>query len=1490
MKKFNSRFLLICSIALSMASAAVLGDWDQGDGHKMHYPQLPKQGGFDVAFNQGRLADDWECSETGPVTDIHFWVSWYRDDLLPIDGFSVRIWSDNPMGINGWSEPNELLWERDFYAGDWQQINIVDIDPPFDQNEGEIYWLEIDMWGTRPSCGWKESGAQHFRDDAVFWDSPYWIELRDPETGESMDLAFVITSEVELDFGDAPDPNYPTLLANDGARHIIGGPYFCDVAGADAPDPETDGQPDGSATGDDGDGNDDEDGVYVPGTFRQLQPKDISVRVCGGGGVVQIWIDFNGDEDWDDAGEQVHNAWLNDGQDLIPVTAPAGSFTGWAVARCRISSQGGLLPTGRAGDGEVEDHRLQIVAYDHGDAPDPNYPTLWANNGAKHEIVSGAPWLGPADDGPDADADGQPHPAALGDDGDIQGDDEDGVTIPPLTIEVATDIDVEVSGGGGWVYGWIDFNADGDWDDPCELVVSQNLPDGVNPISVTAPAGSATGITFARFRIVSGVYPTPAPTGQWDDGEVEDHQVEILPPEPDPGNDCTDPVLVTLSLAALPYTDTNTTCGRGDDYNDTCLAEYDDGEDIIYEVSVTEAMDVNVTLDPCGTPYTGIAIDDTCPPGSSCMRHSINNEAVPHGFCLHLEPGTYYIMVDKFSWPTCIPEFTLTIDQGGPEPANNDCDNAQAVGDVVDLPFDTTCATTDGDGKCLIGANIWYCYRATCTGDVTVSLCGSSYDTMLAVYNGCSCHPTGAMIGCNDDFDCPDGNNLQSQLTFAAFAGQDYLIEVGGYHADGGQGLLNIRCDEEPEVKWLQRPDLTSNGMDIRINDDGGGGHRVADDFECNEPGLLTHVRLWYSWKDDETDPIYGFTLTIRDDIPSGTQNPYDGNTYDYSMPGRVLWSRKFSGGNFTFEPLEFKISHYADLFPDYEWFWDPFWARDPCENGDQNVWQVDIEIDPRVAFRQRGTQENPVIYWLEVNATTHVSSNNLLGWKTSKDHWNDDAVWWDWRIYPVPRVYRELRYPPGHPNEPNSMDMAFMISTTAEANEPNGPIKWLQRPDETPNGMDIRCDYKGSWRDDIIGGIETFHFSIHEDLAIYDPRNPYSYSIPGEALWSRDFFPGEFDETLYLDLDPNYEHWFDPYTTDPCSDPCGDQQIWKYDFYIDEDEAFTQEGDPCEPKIYWLGVYVELDQSIPEAEFGWKTSIDHWNDNAVHWDADWWDWAMLWYPDLHPLHGSQVDMAFSITQPGEAEDLDFGDAPDPCYPTLLANDGARHIIGGPYFCDPAGGDAPDPEPDGQPDPWATGDDFDAEGDDEDGVNFPLLVPGQPDMVFLDVCGGGGIVELWIDYNGDGDWDEPDEFEFSGYMGDGPNTILVNPPASSVPGPTFARCRISTAGVGVPTGQADDGEVEDHMVEIEPEEAVCWDNITQCAGQSFGDSTCDGFINLGDLFALKMYFGTAAPWTPPECCSDYNHDNRVNLGDLFILKMWFGTGPYAPATGNQNCP
>jgi exo-beta-1,3-glucanase (GH17 family) len=81
----------------------------------------------------------------------------------------------------------------------------------------------------------------------------------------------------------------------------------------------------------------------------------------------------------------------------------------------------------------------------------------------------------------------------------------------------------------------------------------------------------------------------------------------------------------------------------------------------------------------------------------------------------------------------------------------------------------------------------------------------------------------------------------------------------------------------------------------------------------------------------------------------------------------------------------------------------------------------------------------------------------------------------------------------------------------------------------------------------------------------------------------------------------------------------------------------------------------------------------------------------------------------------------------------------------------------------------------------------------------------------------------------------------------------------------------------------------CWD-CRECAGQPSGDATCDGSVNLGDLFALKAHFGQCAPWTDPECCADFNQDECVNLGDLFVLKTGFGTSGYSPSTGNQVCP
>jgi hypothetical protein len=265
------------------------------------------------------------------------------------------------------------------------------------------------------------------------------------------------------------------------------------------------------------------------------------------------------------------------------------------------------------------------------------------------------------------------------------------------------------------------------------------------------------------------------------------------------GDNCSNPIVVSLP-AQLPYNDlSDSTCGRGNDYDATCLGYYDGGEDIIYELDVTATTSVDIVLDPKGTTWTGIALDVACPPGSTCLASHTNSSGTAHGiYGYTLNPGTYYIMIDTWPSPTCIPNFDLHITAATPPPANDNCGSATPIGDVTNLAWSTTFATHDQSGTCLTSPNIWYVYTATCSGNAHVSLCGSSFDTKLAVYDGYSCSPLPAQIGCNDDA-CNGGKALQSELYFTAVSGNQYLIEVGGYSNNTGDGVLTTSCQEVTE-------------------------------------------------------------------------------------------------------------------------------------------------------------------------------------------------------------------------------------------------------------------------------------------------------------------------------------------------------------------------------------------------------------------------------------------------------------------------------------------------------------------------------------------------------------------------------------------------------------------------------------------------------------------------------------------------------------------
>ncbi|QDV69117.1 Calx-beta domain protein [Rosistilla carotiformis] len=174
----------------------------------------------------------------------------------------------------------------------------------------------------------------------------------------------------------------------------------------------------------------------------------------------------------------------------------------------------------------------QVGGLDYGDAPTggvigsppDSYPTLIAQNGARHVIVPGAPVLGA---GIDKEADAQPNATATGDDADAEGDDEDGVAFDSDLIAGAlADITVTASAAGGLLNAFVDFNADGDWADAGEQIFTdQPLAAGANSLSFTVPADAMPTGTFARFRIDTG--GGLSYDGQAADGEVEDYAVEI---------------------------------------------------------------------------------------------------------------------------------------------------------------------------------------------------------------------------------------------------------------------------------------------------------------------------------------------------------------------------------------------------------------------------------------------------------------------------------------------------------------------------------------------------------------------------------------------------------------------------------------------------------------------------------------------------------------------------------------------------------------------------------------------------------------------------------------------------------------------------------------------------------------------------------------------------------------------------------------------------
>ncbi len=178
------------------------------------------------------------------------------------------------------------------------------------------------------------------------------------------------------------------------------------------------------------------------------------------------------------------------------------------------------------------------VRFDFGDAPD-SYGTTLAADGARHRVNDGpAISFGKR---PDSEADGSPGDTATGDDN--AGADEGGVQfLMPLVIGSESRIRLYVISylnldinevQDGFVNGWIDFNKNGQFDDPDERVIDELRVQGLSEVTVAIPTDAVPGSTYARFRIRATEPPgsapePPRPRGESPTGEVEDYAIELI--------------------------------------------------------------------------------------------------------------------------------------------------------------------------------------------------------------------------------------------------------------------------------------------------------------------------------------------------------------------------------------------------------------------------------------------------------------------------------------------------------------------------------------------------------------------------------------------------------------------------------------------------------------------------------------------------------------------------------------------------------------------------------------------------------------------------------------------------------------------------------------------------------------------------------------------------------------------------------------------------
>ncbi|NLZ05860.1 MAG: hypothetical protein GXY19_11860 [Phycisphaerae bacterium] len=601
-------------------------------------------------------------------------------------------------------------------------------------------------------------------------------------------------------------------------------------------------------------------------------------------------------------------------------------------------------------------------------------------------------------------------------------------------------------------------------------------------------------------------------------------------------------------------------------------------------------------------------------------------------------------------------------------------------------------------------------------------------------------------------------------------------------------------------MHWPQLPNLTATGSAVSLT-----GATVADDFLCTATGPIRGIHLWASFRSDDLPKEGADSLTIRLNLYAGV--PAEGPKW--GQPGELLWTRTFSPGRYTVQAVHNGPQDWHD--PTTQAY---TWADH------RQTYQYDFSVQDDPFMQQEGNT-----YWLAVGVV-ESDTNCALGWKTTSRRWqwSDSAVCltqsqWSW----IP-----VGYPDGHEDADAPIGLAFVI-TGGDDTAPEYDLG--DAPDSTGNFPAVKvpaypCGVAGSFPTVYQAGSPPYG-PLHRQ-----PRDAFYLGTRVSLESEADLGP---DEDGLNNLDPpsdaSNRDGGDDGLGLPAVMPHLGQTTLTYTLtrtshlaraiYVNVWCDWNRDGDWNDMILAtdgtWIAEWVVQDHQPNVSELGTFTfttpSFTCWHPIADNGDPIWvritaseqsWQDAIAAPrvggagPAVGYQHGETEDYYLRPLHEPIAVQCDWGDAPTG-YPTLSAHNGARHIAAGPWLGDEQ--DAPDTEDDGRPDTGALGDDNTGEND-EDGVAIPPLIQGLDASITVQVNGGGGIVQGWIDFDADGIW-QADEKVCDAFLPDGVHILCLDVPEDATVGQTFARFRISNSGDLDPQGPAATGEVEDHQVWIE---------------------------------------------------------------------------------------